>query len=99
MEAGLIGFVTAQGRFPGNLGASRTGRKSPGRSGAYDLGDRQFFKMSLGRAAAEDHIYDAAIEGGDIVLGWVEKSTGPIRGTRTTKRFSTSERDRTRHQR
>jgi 5-methylcytosine-specific restriction enzyme B len=45
-------------------------RKSAGRSGGYDLGDRQFFKMSLGRAGAEDHIYDAAIEGGYIVLGW-----------------------------
>jgi hypothetical protein len=29
MEAGLIGFVTAQGRFPGNLGASRTGARAP----------------------------------------------------------------------
>jgi hypothetical protein len=45
-------------------------RKSTGRSGGYDLRGRQFFKMSLGRAGAEDHIYDAAIEGDYIVLGW-----------------------------
>lgn len=36
----------------------------------FDIGDRQVFKMSLGRAGAEDHIFDAAVEGGYIVLGW-----------------------------
>jgi 5-methylcytosine-specific restriction protein B len=45
-------------------------RKSASRSGGFEFGNRQFFKMSLGRAGSEDHIYDAAIEGGYIVLGW-----------------------------
>ena len=36
----------------------------------FDLGRRQVFKMSLGRAGAEDHIFDAAIEGDYVVLGW-----------------------------
>lgn len=41
------------------------------RGGApFDIGNRQVFKMSLGRAGAEDHIFDAAVEGGYIVLGW-----------------------------
>ncbi|MBX7492064.1 AAA family ATPase [Qipengyuania sp. 1NDW9] len=45
-------------------------RKTSGKGGDFDLSGRQFFKMSLGRAGSEDHIYDAAIEGGYIVLGW-----------------------------
>ncbi|MFN3725234.1 MAG: AAA family ATPase [Allosphingosinicella sp.] len=45
-------------------------RKNEGRGGGFDLAGRQFIKMSLGRAGAEDHIYDAAIEGGYAVLGW-----------------------------
>lgn len=36
----------------------------------FDIRDRQVFKMSLGRAGAEDHIFDAAIEGDYVVLGW-----------------------------
>lgn len=40
-------------------------------SGApFDMTDRRVFKMSLGRAGTEDHIFDAAIEGGYVVLGW-----------------------------
>jgi 5-methylcytosine-specific restriction protein B len=38
--------------------------------GAIDLGGRRFFKMSLGRAGIEDEIYDRAVEGGYITLGW-----------------------------
>lgn len=45
-------------------------RRSAGRPKGLDLSGRQFFKMSLGRAGSEDHIYDAAIESGHIVLGW-----------------------------
>lgn len=44
-------------------------RKS-GASAHYDLAGRQVFKMSLGRAGVEDHIYDAAIKGDYIALGW-----------------------------
>ncbi len=36
----------------------------------FDVGARQVFKMSLGRAGEEDHIFDAAVEGKYIVLGW-----------------------------
>jgi 5-methylcytosine-specific restriction protein B len=45
-------------------------RKNAGRSGGFDLTGRKLFKMSLGRAGMEDHIFDAAIEGGYAVLGW-----------------------------
>jgi 5-methylcytosine-specific restriction protein B len=44
-------------------------RKS-GASAHYEIGGRRIFKMSLGRAGLEEHIYDAAIEGGYIALGW-----------------------------
>ncbi|MDB5580700.1 MAG: transposase [Bradyrhizobium sp.] len=44
--------------------------RSAGTGAAFEVGARQVFKMSLGRAGAEDHIFDAAIEGGYIVLGW-----------------------------
>jgi len=45
-------------------------RKTASQPGGYDLGRRQFFKMSLGRAGVDDHIYDAAIDGDYVVLGW-----------------------------
>lgn len=45
-------------------------RKNAGRSGGFDLAGRKFFKMSLGRAGVDDHIFDAAIEGNFVVLGW-----------------------------
>ncbi|USI79101.1 AAA family ATPase [Sphingopyxis sp. USTB-05] len=45
-------------------------RKAAGQAKGYDLAGRQIFKMSLGRAGSEDHIYDAAIDGNYIVLGW-----------------------------
>ncbi|MBY6014698.1 AAA family ATPase [Qipengyuania gaetbuli] len=45
-------------------------RKNVGRRGGYNLEGRKFFKMSLGRSGSEDYIYDAAIEGGYVVLGW-----------------------------
>lgn len=35
-----------------------------------DLSNKRFFKMSLGDAKTESHIYDAAIEGDFITLGW-----------------------------
>jgi 5-methylcytosine-specific restriction protein B len=45
-------------------------RRNARRGNDYDFTGRQFFKMSLGRAGVEDHIYDAAIDGGYVVLGW-----------------------------
>lgn len=36
----------------------------------FDMSGRRVFKMSLGRAGSEDHIFDAAVEGNYIVLGW-----------------------------
>jgi len=45
-------------------------RKRGGKAGKFDFSGRQFFKMSLGRARTESHIYEAAIEGNYIVLGW-----------------------------
>jgi hypothetical protein len=45
-------------------------RKRPGRRSSFDLTGRQFFKMSLGRARGDSPIYDAAIEGKYITLGW-----------------------------
>jgi hypothetical protein len=44
--------------------------RSGGSGAPFDLSGRQVFKMSLGRAGSEDHIFDAAIEGDYIVLGW-----------------------------
>jgi Mrr N-terminal domain len=45
-------------------------RKTSGHTGGFEIGDRQVFKMSLGRAGVEDHIFDAAITGNYIGLGW-----------------------------
>ena len=36
----------------------------------FDLEGRRVFKMSLGRAGVEDHIFEDAIENGYAVLGW-----------------------------
>jgi 5-methylcytosine-specific restriction protein B len=47
-------------------------RKRGRKQGKFDFKDRQFFKMSLGRARTERPIYDAAIKGSYIVLGWGE---------------------------
>lgn len=69
-QAGGFRLEPRKGVFREISALADQARKSAGRSGGYDLGDRQFFKMSLGRAGAEDHIYDAAIEGDYIVLGW-----------------------------
>lgn len=45
-------------------------RRRPAGGVGFSLGDRQVFKMSLGRAGAEDHVYDAAIRGSYATLGW-----------------------------
>ncbi len=45
-------------------------RKRGGRPVEFDFTGRHFFKMSLGIARTESHIYDAAIKGSYIALGW-----------------------------
>jgi 5-methylcytosine-specific restriction protein B len=45
-------------------------RKAGNNADRIDLEGRQVFKMSLGRAGIDEHIYEAAIEGGYIILGW-----------------------------
>ncbi|WP_244413395.1 AAA family ATPase [Methylorubrum extorquens] len=45
-------------------------RKKGSPSAPFDLAGRHVYKMSLGRAGSEDHIYEAAILGGYAVLGW-----------------------------
>ena len=44
-------------------------QKTAGLLGGFDIGDRQVFQMSLGRAGAEGSIFDAAIAGNYVVLG------------------------------
>lgn len=45
--------------------AQRTANERP-----FELGGRKVFKMSLGRAGVEDHIFQDAVDGDYIVLGW-----------------------------
>lgn len=45
-------------------------RKAGQGSKAFDLSGRNFFKMSLGRSGGDDSVFDAAIEGGFISMGW-----------------------------
>lgn len=49
--------------------AEQSGAAAPS-SGGFDFSRRQFFKMSLGRSSDQSDIYQAAIEGGYVVLGW-----------------------------
>jgi 5-methylcytosine-specific restriction protein B len=42
----------------------------PSEVGRLDLSGRNFWKMSLGESGGEDHVYDAAIAGQYVVLGW-----------------------------
>lgn len=44
--------------------------RSGGSGAPFDMTGRRVFKMSLGRAGSEDHIFDAAVEGDYVVLGW-----------------------------
>ncbi len=39
-------------------------------AGTIDLDGRRFWKMSLGAAGVEDDVYQAALDGGYIVIGW-----------------------------
>jgi 5-methylcytosine-specific restriction protein B len=49
---------------------ARKAAAAPQRVGGLDLSDRHFWKMGLGAIGTEDHIYDQAIEGNYVVLGW-----------------------------
>lgn len=59
-----------QGIFREIAALAEQARRNEGRSTGYDLTGKRCFKMSLGRAGSEDHIFDAAIDGNYIVLGW-----------------------------
>lgn len=63
-------LAPTRGIFREICAVAEEARKNAGRGGGFDLAGRRVFKMSLGRAGAEDHIFDAAIEGGYAVLGW-----------------------------
>lgn len=52
-----------------NLAAENRGRAVASDGPVIDR-TQKVFKMSLGRAGVEDHVYEAAIEGGYVVLGW-----------------------------
>ena len=49
---------------------ARLAAAAPQRAGGLDLSGRRFWKMGLGAIGTEDHIYDEAIEGNYVVLGW-----------------------------
>lgn len=49
--------------------ARQSRSKGPNAKG-YDLSGRKFFKMSLGRAGSEEHIFDTSFENNCIVLGY-----------------------------
>jgi 5-methylcytosine-specific restriction protein B len=49
---------------------ARLAAAAPQRAGGLDLAGRRFWKMGLGAIGTEDHIYDEAIEGNYVVLGW-----------------------------
>lgn len=59
-----------RGIFREICAVAENARKHAGQIGGFDLAGRKLFKMSLGRAGVEDHIFDAAVEGGYVVLGW-----------------------------
>lgn len=59
-----------RGIFREICAVAENARKNAGRSGGFDLTGRKFFKMSLGRSGVDEHIFDAAIDGGYAVLGW-----------------------------
>lgn len=63
-------LVPKQGIFREIAALAEQARRHETGGGDFDFSGKQFFKMSLGRAGAEEHIYDSAIEGGYIVLGW-----------------------------
>ncbi|WP_376704199.1 AAA family ATPase [Mesorhizobium sp. ISC25] len=69
MSAGFR-LVAKRGVFREISALAEQARKSAGQTGGFDVSGRQVFKMSLGRAGLEDHIFEAAVEGNYVALGW-----------------------------
>jgi 5-methylcytosine-specific restriction protein B len=72
---GSVGFrlEPRKGIFREMAALAEQARKTsavPSRVARLDLSGRKFWKMSLGESGADDHIYDAAIAGHYVVLGW-----------------------------
>jgi hypothetical protein len=59
-----------RGIFREHCAIADQARRAGQSSKAFDLSNRNFFKMSLGRSGGDDSIFDAAIEGGFISMGW-----------------------------
>ena len=49
---------------------ARLAAAAPRKAGGLDLAGRRFWKMGLGAIGTQDHIYDEAIAGNYVVLGW-----------------------------
>jgi 5-methylcytosine-specific restriction protein B len=56
-----IATLAEQARTPAAVGRQR---------GALELEGRRFWKMALGVKGSEEHVYQAAIAGGYVALGW-----------------------------
>lgn len=71
-EGAVAGFrlEPRRGIFREISALAQQARGNAGRASSYDLTGRRFFKMSLGRAGFEDYIYDAALDGDYICIGW-----------------------------
>lgn len=69
-EAQGIRLLVKPGIFRNIVTTADAARTKPQGSGTFEIAKRQVFKMSLGRAGIEDEIYEAAIDGNYIVLGW-----------------------------
>lgn len=71
-ESSAAGFrlEPRRGIFREIASLAEQARKTANQPRGFDLAGRNFIKMSLGRVGLEDHIYEAAIEGNYVVLGW-----------------------------
>jgi 5-methylcytosine-specific restriction protein B len=63
-------LVAKNGIFREICALSEASRKRGGEKVYYDFTGRGFHKMSLGKAWEEGHIYEAALAGNYVVLGW-----------------------------
>ncbi len=68
--SGGFRLVSKRGVFREISALAEQARKTVRRSAGLRVNDRQVFKMSLGRAGIEDYIFQAAVEGNYIALGW-----------------------------
>jgi 5-methylcytosine-specific restriction enzyme B len=72
---GSVGFrlEPRKGIFREMAALAEQARKTsavPSKATRLDLSERNFWKVSLGESGAEDQIYEAAIAGNYVVLGW-----------------------------